>query len=126
MTTSLSFEDIYHFFRIVGATVIPHRTAGADIIEVWASTLMSGARKGQEVLRVQWQRSSSTLDEMKWDCPDTSSEKNVKRALEQTLKYSPLVAKLLADTLSNEKTPENEKLFLLSFQKSLEQFEPSN
>jgi len=125
MSNSLAFEDIYQFFRIIGATVIPHRTVGSDSIEVWASTLMSGARKGREVLRIQWQRSSSTLSDSQWKCPNAGTEKNVKRTLEQTLKHSPFVAERFDDALGNAEVSENEKSFLQQFRTSLEEFEPS-
>jgi len=69
----MKFSKAYKALRSAGIITIPFRTNGGDFVDVWASELKSGKRKGDLVIRIQWANSTSTLDEEGWQNEKKSS-----------------------------------------------------
>lgn len=113
----LTFEDTYHLFTLLGATTIPYRTLGGNVIDIWSSELLSGHRKGMPVLRVQWAHSSSTIDEYQWEQPDNGSLRRVISAINEIITSSPSFAARIRDRLSDEGRPlsTDDRAFLRRF-----------
>lgn len=83
----MNFLDAHAALRKKGSITIRFKTQGSDFIDVWASELRSGSRKGLPVIRIQWGNSSSTLDEYQWvDETKTSLLKYAQSAIEAALK----------------------------------------
>ena len=83
-----TFEDAHRVFRLIGASTLAHHSAGGATIEVWASETLSGRRKGAPVLRVQWPRSESTINEFQWDEPDSAMVHRVKNEIVQFFEHA--------------------------------------
>jgi len=81
----VTYSEVYNALRTQGAKTIPFQTRGGRFVDVWASELTSGPRKGQKVIRVNWVNSSSTLDKYEWDEPKTSLIRHLRMAVESTL-----------------------------------------
>jgi hypothetical protein len=67
---SMTFAEAYRALKENGAQTIEFKTQGSNHIDVWASELQRGPRKGQPVIRIQWGNSSSTLDSDMWSLDD--------------------------------------------------------
>ena len=60
------FYDAYRAIAERGPITIPMKTSLSSTVEVWASELTKGERKGEQVLRVQWAHSTSTISGNEW------------------------------------------------------------
>lgn len=81
----MTFEEAYSALKAQGAKTIPFQTSGSKFVDVWASELVSGARKGERVIRIQWASSSSNLDDDEWGKPKSSLIKYLRTAIEATV-----------------------------------------
>jgi hypothetical protein len=83
----MTFSEAYSALRQTGAKSIRFKSHGSDFIDVWASELISGSRKGLPVIRIQWGNSSSTLDENQWgETTKNPLMRNVQMAIEAALR----------------------------------------
>lgn len=77
----MTFDEAYQGLKVKGATAIPFKTNRAAVVDVWASELVSGPRRGQRVIRIQWANSSSTVNESQWLEPNTPLLRHLKLAI---------------------------------------------
>lgn len=116
LDTEMPFEIVYRLLFIVGSITVPHRTASGVTIDVWSSTLQSGISKGSDVIRIQWQRSQSTIDSSRWSRPETSAEKQVKTSMLVAILSSDLMKNRIRKTLENSDLSETKADFIRKFQ----------
>lgn len=81
----VKFCEAYQSLKDFGAKTIPFQTSGAKFVDVWASELISGPRKGESIIRIQWANSSSTIDEADWDQPKSSLMKHLRYAIVEAI-----------------------------------------
>ena len=67
----MTFNEAHRALKENGAQTIAFKSHGSNYIDVWASELQKGPRKGESVIRIQWGNSSSTLDSSTWNLDDT-------------------------------------------------------
>jgi hypothetical protein len=80
------FYDAYRAIEELGSITIPFKTSFSSVVEVWASELTKGPRKGEKVLRVQWAHSTSTIDGNEWFESKPALVRHVRLSLESNLK----------------------------------------
>jgi hypothetical protein len=83
--STMTFEKAFNKLKLQGAITLPFNTGSGNYIDVWASELLSGPRKGQSVIRIRWANSSSTLDSKNWSEPEPALIKHAKLSIEQKL-----------------------------------------
>lgn len=83
---SMTFDEAYHALKEKGAQTIAFKSQGSNYIDVWASEVQRGRRKGRLIIRIQWGNSSSILDSDMWSDDDKHSMLNhVQIAIASTL-----------------------------------------
>ena len=81
----MTFYDAYHAILERGSLTIPMKTNHSDFIEVWASKITKGPRKGEEVLRIKRAESSLTIDGNDWLEGKSALVRHVRLTIESLL-----------------------------------------
>ena len=63
----MKFDEAYELLQANGPTTIPFQTQNGSVVDVWASEVLRGPRKGERVLRIQWSTSTSMIGKHEWD-----------------------------------------------------------
>lgn len=92
-----TFRDAFFRLLTIGEKEIQFPTIRGGVVNVWASRLRSGKRKGTKVIRVHWAQSQTTIDEAEWLAPNTSLIKHLKLAIQALLETEINNAKEEAD-----------------------------
>jgi HJR/Mrr/RecB family endonuclease len=62
----MSFAEAYGVLVKNGPTSIPFQIQYSTTVDLWASEIFRGERKGEKVIRVQWSRSTSIIGQGEW------------------------------------------------------------
>lgn len=83
------FTEVNRLLSLIGPLTIEHSSRSGSVIEIWASTLMSGQREGLQVVRVRWVNSSTAIDRAEWNAPSPQPmTERVIKATTLTLRHS--------------------------------------
>ena len=84
--TVMIFYDAYRAIEELGSITIPFKTSLSSVVDVWASEVTKDPRKGEQVLRVQWAHSSTTIDGNEWFEAKPALIRHTRLAIEAFLK----------------------------------------
>ena len=63
----MQFQQAFNLLESNGPATIPFQTQNGNVVDVWASEMLRGARKGEKVIRVQWANSTSIIGKFDWN-----------------------------------------------------------
>jgi len=81
----MDFSKVYELLKTSGPTVVEFSTVRSKVVEIWASEMSRGKRKGEKVIRVQWASSSSTIGAYEWENSDSGLLKHLRLSMESKL-----------------------------------------
>lgn len=90
---NFSFRDVYLRMSVMGEVQIPFSTERGSVVNVWASRMHSGKRKGEKVLRVAWAESKSVIDEAVWEEPSSPLLRQLVAAIKELVEANVLEAR---------------------------------
>ena len=81
MPRSSDFSIIIKKLKKLEMITVPAKTRELETIDVWASKIQKGKRKGQEVIRTSWGQTSTFIDDYKWENPKNKFERVLKELI---------------------------------------------